>query len=83
MRMFLQHIACGAVGPPRLASGVEMGVPTSICHLRPVRGERGVRHINRLSVIQPGGYLGSAVRVVGKEIQLGMEWMLFPSRWSW
>lgn len=83
VRMFLQHIARGAVGPPRLASSVEMGVPTSICHLRPVRGERGVRHINRPSVIQTGGYLGSAVRVVEKEIQLGMEWMLFPSGWSW
>lgn len=53
--LLLQHEARGAVGPHRLASSVELGVPTSICHLPPVRGERGVRHISRPSVIQTGG----------------------------
>lgn len=53
--LLLQHVARGAVGPPRLASSVELGVPTSICHLPPFRGERGVRHVSRPSVIQTGG----------------------------
>lgn len=68
--LFLQHIARGAVGPPRLAASLQLGVPTSICHLPPVRGERGVRHIDRPSGIQTGGSLGSVVRMVEKEIQL-------------
>lgn len=81
--LFLQHIACGAVGHPRLVSSVEMKVPTAICHLPPVRGERRVRHIIRPSVIQTGGYMEAAVRVTEADIQLGMGWLLFPSCWSW
>lgn len=81
MTLLPQHVARGAVGPPRLAPSVELGVPTSVCHLPPVRGERGVRHISRCSVIQTGGRLGSAGRTVEKihEIQLGTEPRLFPS----
>lgn len=82
MMLFLQHIACGAAGPPRLVSSVEMGVPTSVCHLPPVRGERRVRHIICPSVMQTEGYMEFAVRMTETDVQLGMGWLLFPSRWA-
>lgn len=80
MMLFLQHVACGVVGPPRLVSSVEVGVPTSVCHLPPVRGERRVRHIIRPSVMQTEGYMEFAVRMTEPDDQLGMGWLLFPSR---
>lgn len=73
--LFLQHVARGGVGTPSMASIVEVGVPPSICHLPPARGVRGVSHARYLvilpSVIQTGGYLGSAVRM--EEVQ---PWIL-------
>lgn len=86
--LFLQLVACGAVGTPMLGSIVEVGVPPSICHLPPTRGMRGVSHAMSLAilalVIQTGGYLVSAVRT--GELQPGLggkevrdTWTLFPS----
>lgn len=72
--LFLQHVARGAVGTPRLASTVDVGVPPSICHLPPARGLRGASHAMCLValalVIQTGRYLGSAVRM--NEVQPGV-----------
>ena len=71
--LLLEHVTCGAVGPPCLASIVEVGVPPSICHLRPARGVRGTSHATCLAtlplVIQAGGDLGSDVRM--EEVQPG------------
>lgn len=36
--LFLQHVPCGAVGTPGVASVGEMGVPWTVCHLPPARG---------------------------------------------
>lgn len=71
MILFLQHIAGRAVGPPWLVSSVEMRVPTSIGHLPPVGGERGMRHRICPWVIQTGGCLGTAVRMSEEGIQMG------------
>lgn len=71
MILFLQHVAGRAVGPPRLVSSAETRVPTSIGHLPPVGGERGVRHRIRPWVIQTGGCLGSAVGMSEEGIQMG------------
>lgn len=72
--LFLQHVARGAVGTPRLASIVEVGVPPSICHLPPAGGVRGASHAMCPAtlplVIQTGGCLGSAVRM--EEVQPGI-----------
>lgn len=61
------HVARGCVGPPCLASVVEVGVAPSIRHLPPARGVRGVSHaeppIPLPLVIQTRGSLSAAVRM--------------------
>lgn len=66
--LFLQQVACGAVGNPSLASTVEVGVGPSICHLPVARQVRRVSHAKCLATlsfdIQTGGCLGSVVRTI-------------------